>query len=398
MNLRTAEAYWLMKNGLMNIYEDLKNDLKTEVAVIGGGISGALAAHYLAEAGFEVTVLDKRHPGLGSTAASTALLQYEIDEPLHSLKKIVGPRKAELSYLACVEALDKLERLVKTKKMEVEFQKVPSLQYASYKSHLAALKEEYQARKALGLEVEWLEMPEITRRFRLKAPGGLWSAQAGKVDAYALTQALLSSGRANLRVFDGVEVKQVEAGSKSVTLTTTEGLKVRAKNLVIACGYESEKFLPFSVVKMETTYAFVTKPLGESAIWDQDALLWETKTPYLYIRTTANNRLLAGGRDDEHHNHLKRDRALPGKIRALAGDVEKLLNLKIKPDFSWAGAFGSTKDTLGYLGEIKARPRTFYILGFGGNGILYSLIGAEIVRDSLEGRKNELKQVFGFSR
>jgi len=78
--------------------------------------------------------------------------------------------------------------------------------------------------------------------------------------------------------------------------------------------------------------------------------------------------------------------------------VEKLLGLKVRPDFGWAGAFGSTKDALGYLGEIKALPRTFFIMGFGGNGILYSQIGAEIVRDSLKGRKNRLRQVFGFSR
>ena len=398
MNLRTAEAYWLMKNGLMHIYRDMPGDLKTEVAVIGAGISGALAAHYLSEAGFEVAVLDKRHPGMGSTAASTALLQYEIDEPLHTLKKIVGPKRAERSYLACVEALEKLGRLVRERKMNVEFQEVPSLQYASYKTHVPPLKEEYEARKSIGLEVEWLEAPEIEKRFFLKAPGGLWSAKAGKVDAYALAHALLSSGRSNLRVFDNVEVKRVEAGPKTVTLTTAQGPKVTAKYLIIACGYESEKFLPFSVVTMETTYAFVTKPLKRSLVWDQDALLWETKTPYLYMRTTENNRLLVGGRDDGHHDPRKRDRALTRKIKALAGDVEKLLGLEVKPDFGWAGAFGSTKDALGYIGEIRQLPRTYFIMGFGGNGILYSQIGAEVVLDSIQGRKNEWKQVFGFNR
>ena len=133
-------------------------------------------------------------------------------------------------------------------------------------------------------------------------------------------------------------------------------------------------------------------------VWDQDALLWETKTPYLYMRTTENNRLLVGGRDDGHHDPRKRDRALTRKIKALAGDVEKLLGLEVKPDFGWAGAFGSTKDALGYIGEIRQLPRTYFIMGFGGNGILYSQIGAEVVLDSIQGRKNEWKQVFGFNR
>ena len=398
MNVRTPEAYWLMKNDLMNIYNDLNQDLKTEVAIIGAGISGSLAAYYLAEAGYQVAVLDKRHPGMGSTAASTALLQYEIDEPLYSLKKLVGPKKAEQSYLACVEALGRLDSLVREKKMKVEFQKVPSLQYASYKSHVGRLEDEYKARKSIGLEVEWLEPPDIEKLFSLKAPGGLWSAKAGKVDAYALTQALLSSAGDNLTVYDGVEVKGFEVGPRSISLTTGRDQKIKAKFLVIACGYESEKFLPFSVVKMETTYAFITKPLGESDLWDKDALLWETKTPYLYVRTTENNRLIAGGRDDDHHNHRERDRVLPAKIKALVQDVQKLLGLEVQPDFGWAGVFGSTKDTLGYIGEIKNLPRTYFIMGFGGNGILYSQIGAEIVRDSIKGRKNELKNVFGFNR
>ncbi len=141
MNLRTAEAYWLMKNGLTRVYESPAGNIKTEVAVVGAGISGALAAYHLAKAGLEVTVVDKRHPGMGSTSASTALLQYEIDEPLTSLKKMAGPRRAEMSYLACVEALDKLGRVVDDEKLEVEFRKVPSFQYARYKQDLPGLKE-----------------------------------------------------------------------------------------------------------------------------------------------------------------------------------------------------------------------------------------------------------------
>jgi glycine/D-amino acid oxidase-like deaminating enzyme len=55
--------------------------------LIGAGISGALAAYYLQGCGFKIAILDKRHAGMGSTAASTAFLQYEIDTPLTDLCK-----------------------------------------------------------------------------------------------------------------------------------------------------------------------------------------------------------------------------------------------------------------------------------------------------------------------
>lgn len=398
MNLRTEEAFWLMKNGLTNVYKTLESNMKTDVVVIGAGITGALASYYLSKAGIEVIVLDKRHPGMGSTAASTALLQYEIDEPMHSLKKIVGNKRASQSYLACINALGKLKQLVRDEKLYVDFEMVPSLQYASYKKDVALLKEEFKARKKLGIEVELLEPVEIKKRFFLDSPGALWSAKGGKVDPYALTQGLLKACQPNLKVFDGIEVKQIETNKNYLKVKTSDGKNIKAKYAIVACGYEAKKFLPFSVVKIGTTYAFVTKPLDEARLWENETLLWETKTPYLYIRTTPHHRLLAGGRDDSYHNVGKRNKLLPIKINALVNDVQKLLNMEIKSDFAWAGAFGSTKDSLGYVGSIKQLPRVFFILGYGGNGILYSQIGAEIVRDSILARKNALENLFEFER
>ena len=57
--------------------------MTSDVVVIGGGITGALAAVHLADAGVKTMVLDERNIGTGSTSASTALLQYEIDCDAH---------------------------------------------------------------------------------------------------------------------------------------------------------------------------------------------------------------------------------------------------------------------------------------------------------------------------
>jgi monoamine oxidase len=101
LDLKSGYPFWLVKNGLMRAYPALDQKLQCEVIVLGGGITGALIAYHLVEAGVDTVVLDKRDVGWGSTSASTALLQYEIDTPLSELTQLVGESHAARAYLAC---------------------------------------------------------------------------------------------------------------------------------------------------------------------------------------------------------------------------------------------------------------------------------------------------------
>lgn len=82
MDLYSGLPYWIAKNRLYNYFNPLKSDYSTDVAIIGAGITGALVAHELCTAGIKCAVIDKRSITTGSSTASTALLQYEIDTPL----------------------------------------------------------------------------------------------------------------------------------------------------------------------------------------------------------------------------------------------------------------------------------------------------------------------------
>ena len=108
---RFVDSWWLLRNGSETASPALSGDLDCDVAVIGAGISGALIAHGLAEDGHEVVVLDRRDRALGGTAASTALLQYEIDTMLGQHVRTVGPVRARLVYQACVDAIGLLDAL-----------------------------------------------------------------------------------------------------------------------------------------------------------------------------------------------------------------------------------------------------------------------------------------------
>ena len=90
IDLHDGHPYWLAKNGLLRSYPVLRERVECDVLIVGAGISGALIADALSHAGMRVCVIDKREAGWGSTAASTALLQYEIDVELQELAELVG--------------------------------------------------------------------------------------------------------------------------------------------------------------------------------------------------------------------------------------------------------------------------------------------------------------------
>lgn len=184
-----------------------------------------------------------------------------------------------------------------------------------------------------------------------------------------------------------------------MTLKCHTGFSVQAKKLIIASGYESQKYITKKVEIPKTTYAILSEPIDQKQFWHKDALVWETADPYLYLRTTADKRILVGGLDDPSHNPKRRDMKLSGKAKKLEEEFKKLFpKIKFVTDYSWAGIFCGTKDGLPYIGSIPEHPHTYFSLGFGGNGITYSIIAAQVITDLISGKKNEDAEIFTFQR
>lgn len=403
MNLHTPYPYWLLKNGFLFEYPALRHPLQVDYLVMGGGITGALTAWYLAQAGVSVALVDRRHIGMGSTCASTALLQYEIDVPMHKLAKFVGEKNAARSYRLCIEAIDKLEQICEKMAIPTGFERKPSVYCASRKADLEELDLEFAIRKKHGIRVERWDKSAFARAFpHFQSPGALYSPHDGaQVDAYALTHALLQDALTQgAQVFDKTEITDIRHEKTQVVLQTNHGQSIRAKQLVIAGGYESQEYLKQKVTRLHATYALVSEPIDQPEIWFRDALIWETARPYLYLRTTPDRRVLVGGRDEPFYSPGKRDKLLDKKTRLLAGDFDKRFPTlaPLLVDFNWAGTFAETADGLPFIGSVKELPRTIFALGFGGNGIVFSQIAGEIIRDAALGKKNPDAHIFSFDR
>ena len=401
MDLKSGYPFWAVKNGLMQAFPKLEDDLRCDVAVIGAGITGALIADELAGHGHEVCVLDQRDVGWGSTSASTALLQYEIDVHMVDLAKDYGEADAVLAYRACAESIDLLAAKA-AEVRDVDFGRMRSLYYASKRRHRSDLAEEFAMRERHGFDVEWLEPGEVRETYGFDAPCAILSNKAARIDPYRMAHRLLQRLQGNGgHVHDRTPVTHIAANSRGVELETAGGARIRAKHLVMAAGYASQKFLRKDVAKNRSSYAFITDPIDPDLLGPlQDTMVWESARPYLYMRTTGDGRLLIGGEDDDIDIASRRDAQVDAKARKLAKQVSKLFpHLPVVPTFAWGGTFAETKDGLPWFGpHVQHGPRILFAMAYGGNGITYSMLGAGLLRALVERRKHPLARLFGFDR
>lgn len=401
MDLKSGYPFWAVKNGLMAAFPRPRANLRCDVAIVGGGITGALIADELQRAGHDVVLLEQRDVAWGSTAASTALLQYEIDTPMVDLAKRYGEDAAVLAYRSCVRAIGRLQSLARGLR-DVDFARMQSLYYASRRRDRSALEDEFALRRRHRFDVAWLEPEDIRERFGFEAPAAILSAVAASVDPYRMTHKLLARVRKRGgAVHDRCTVASMKAGSRSVRLTLEDGLSVVAGHVVMAAGYANERWLPRRVAKNRSSYAFVTDPLDEDMLGALGTtMLWETARPYLYLRATGDGRLLVGGDDDAVDIPARRDARVDAKARDLARKVAKLFpRIRWEPTFSWAGTFAETADGLPFFGAHEGvGARVLFAMAYGGNGITYSAIGAGLIRAAIERRRHPLAKLFSFER
>lgn len=399
--VRSTEAYWLLRNGIGDAGAELAESLECDIAIIGAGITSALVADALIATGKRVVVLDSRDVAQGSTSASTALLQYEIDTHLVDLTKSLGAEAAMRAYHACAASFALLEQRFPELLPVANYERRPSLYLASDESAVSTLQAELAARRGIGLACEWLGGDELRRRFGCLRPGAILSALGGQVDPFRLARGLFASCiRHGVRMFARTKVTQIEEGSDTLRLHTAKGHVVTAAHVAVCAGYESLDFLPGGFADVHNTFALVTEPLARREWLANLPLVWESDRPYVYLRGTSDGRLILGGADLPFKNAAARDLLLPRQVRKLAARYRDLFGEDLPPvAYAWAGSFAETLDGLPYIGRVPGmNPRLQFALCYGGNGITYSVHAGDMIRAGIEGRPHELDEVFGFRR
>jgi glycine/D-amino acid oxidase-like deaminating enzyme len=395
--LRTHDPLWRHVRAPHVPYRRLTRDLATDVLIVGSGITGAMVGQALAEAGFGVTIVDRRTPTLGATVASTALVQYEIDTPLLELRRKIGARDAARAWRHSRLAVTSLQALFR--RLDIEAQNHDALYLAGNRLNAEGLRHELKLRQAAGLETEYLTRAQLAERFGIARSAALLGFGNLAINPRAATASLLIQARRDgASLFAPVEVTDIASRPNGTVARTADGPRIRCRWLVLATGYEFPKLVPMKGHHITTTWAFATRPQPRR-LWPEQCLIWEAAEPYLYLRTTPDGRVICGGEDAPFRADIAEGSTMQRKIARLQRKLTKLLpGLDTRPDYNWVASFGETDTGLPTISEIPRHRNCWVALGYGGNGIAYSRIAAEIIRAALMGARAPDADLYAFRR
>jgi glycine/D-amino acid oxidase-like deaminating enzyme len=117
----------------------------------------------------------------------------------------------------------------------------------------------------------------------------------------------------------------------------------------------------------------------------------------LYARTTPDGRVICGGQDAQFSDSAKRDALIPAKTKQIELQLGRLFpHIDPRADVRWAGSFGASSNGMPTIGEIPGYPRCYAVMGFGGNGITFSMLAANLLKAAITGRNDPQSRLFGF--
>ncbi|WIV19017.1 FAD-dependent oxidoreductase [Paenibacillus polygoni] len=383
MDLLSGKLYWPTTVTNPASYPPLTEDVVCDVLVIGGGSSGAQSAYLLAKEGLKVVVVDQRRIGEGSSSTNTALIQYAGDKSFVSLANTFGEEIAARHLKLCEQAIHDIETTCSQLPVDADFVRRDSLYYASYEKDIPALEQELNLLTKYGFHVDRWDEEKISSHFPFRKQAALYYYDDAEMNPlkfiYGLLEAVEKMGG---KVWAETQVTGHRFEEDSAVFYTKNRHQIKAKHVIIAAGYENQEFKVEKNAVINSSYAVITTPVPDLSSWYKRALIWETARPYIYLRTTPDDRVIIGGMDKDTAYASTRDSKILHTRDKLMKELFKLFpNLQAEPEFYLGAFYGGTHDGLPIIGQYEEYPHCYVIMGYGDNGTVYNAVLSRILRD-----------------
>lgn len=395
MNLQSGKYYWPTTFPDAPSYPALEEDVRCDVLIVGGGSSGAQCAYELDDANLDVIVIEKNTVGSGSTSANTALLQYSGEKMFINLVNTFGEDYMKRHLQLLKEAIDEIEAASKNVAIDCEFIRRDTLYAASCPEDVDKLRQEYAFLKGHNCELAFLSKEEIEEKYPFSRDAAIYSYNDAEINPFRYTHALLDyASKKGVRIYEHTEMNghHYDEQQERMIVSTKNGYSIQAGHVIFAAGYEGTEIKQEKMASFVSTFTVTTNPIADLSTWYNRTLIWETARPYIYMRTTKDNRIIIGGLDDNTNYPEDRDSKLVNKKNLLIEELNKRFpTIHAQADFYLSAFYGGIADGIPIIGQYTEYPNCYFLFAFGDNGTVYSqALSKIIVQDIVEGNSPDL--------
>lgn len=384
------KSYWLASTEKPN-YPSLEEDIKVDVAIVGGGMAGITTAYLLMEQGVKVAIIEADKILQGTTAHTTAKLTSQHDLIYYKIKSKMGEEKAKQYAEANEHAISLVENIISSTKIDCDFHKSSAYVYTHQDDYIQKIQDEVETAASLGIKASYLE--EIPLGFKIKAAMRFDNQARFHPLKYLLPLAKEISEK-NCQIFEQTRAVKIDEGDPC-SVITDRGNRVIASNIVLASHYPFHDWpgLYFSRLYPERSYVIAVKTEEKFP----EGMFITAEDPGRSLRLQdyeGGELLLVGG---EHHKTGQGENTIV-HYENLKKFAEENFKVKEIP-FRWSTQDYSTPDEVPYIGRLTSNtPNIFVATGFRKWGMTNTTVSAIIIRDLITKGGSPWEEVYSPSR
>lgn len=406
MTTKYGRSPWLdqFPNSRVPSYPKHRGAMQVDAVILGGGLTGCLAAYALGAAGHNTVLLEADRLGRGATAFSSGWITDDPGVPLLELEKAIGAQRAKRAWQAWRRASLDFTALLRRLDIKCHLQPAGLVTVAASADRIAQLKKEQGARRRARIDATLLNAAAIKTETGLDGVAAFRSRDGATVDPYRACLGIAAAAEEKgVQLFERSPATRITFTRKDATVITAAG-PIRTRRVVVATGLPSGLF--HSLARhfwFRSAYVVQTAPVPariRPQLGNCKSVLRDSADPPHLIRVAAGDRLLIEGADAETAPPRLRDRVTVQRTGQLMYELSTVYPdvSGIQPEYGWISDYARTVDGLPYIGAHRNFPHHVFAFGNSSHSVTGAYLASRIMQRHCSEEMDPADDTFGFHR
>ena len=401
-----GQRYWAERtaNQRRRKYPAFRGKHDSDVVVIGGGLTGCMAAAVLSAAGARVVLLESERLADAGTAGGLGLILPEPDGMFRDVERLAGRRPARIAWQEARRSALDFAAALKRMNIKADLTPAPLVINAPRADQALILRKEQQALKGAGIVAPWITGAAAQREIGAESAGASRRREAFTFDPVRAALGLAAAAeRKGARIFERSPVRRTRFTRKDAEVLLASG-SIRTKLIFVATASPGSLFAQLRRhVRSFDGYVVVTHPLLAAMRRDvgtRTTVMTEIGERRPWLRWMPEDRVLFANAVSPPVPSRQRDKAIVQRTAQLMYE----LSLRhpvisgLPAAWGWRVPLTFTPDGLPWIGTHRNYPFHFFALALGWHGESLAWFAARAALRQWRGESRSQDEQLGFAR